>query len=208
MNKLMCIPVMVFLLGACATGRAAVETETFEAVSPMQQKLIDSARWALGKNSLRVNNRQFNLDCTGVVLAIYYRSGIDLAENFSRYQGGGVQRLYAYMDELDLLYRTDYPQPGDLLFWDDTYDHNGDGKINDELTHVGMVVSTDSQGNIRYIHHNYRKGIILAKMNFLQPDDLNVNDPMRARNAEEGHAPRWLSSHLLREEARAYKVPN
>ncbi len=211
MKKLLLIPWIIMTLGACTTTKAVLPRDPGEStgkgeISPIQQDLVDSAQWALGKNRLTVGDRRFNMDCTGVVLAIYYRSGIDLSREFGSYTGGGVQRLHSYMDDLDLLYRTPYPRPGDLLFWDDTYDHNGDGIINDPLTHVGMVVSVDSRGNIRYIHHNYRKGIILAKMNLLEPDNLSLNDPMRARYAEKGHAPRWLSSHLLKEEARAYEV--
>jgi cell wall-associated NlpC family hydrolase len=158
----------------------------------------------LGKKTLVVDGRKFNMDCSGVVMAVYYKSGIDLLSPLNQYSGGGVQRLYGLMDDNQLLYKQPHLAPGDILFWDNTYDSNDDGKINDPLTHIGMVVSTDSQGNVQYIHHNYRKGIVLAKMNLLDPDNLKMNSPMRARYAEKGHAPLWLSSHLLNQAAKGY----
>jgi hypothetical protein len=165
-----------------------------------------SAQWALGKKTLVVDGQKFNMDCSGVILAIYYRAGINLLPRLSDYRGGGVQRLYALMEEGQLLYKQTILAPGDMLFWDNTYDRDNDGKMNDPLTHVGMVVSADNRGNIRYIHYHYKKGIILANMNLMNPDDLDLNSPMRARNSEEGHATLWLSSHLLKNAARAYEL--
>jgi probable lipoprotein NlpC len=175
-------------------------------ISTVQQDLVESAEWALGSKRLEVKGRKFNMDCSGVVLAVYYKSGIDLQSYLGRYSGGGVQRLYAFMDDQQLLYQQPHLAPGDMLFWDNTYDKNNDGEKNDTLTHVGMVVYADNEGNIQYIHHNYRLGIVLAKMNLLDPDNLEMNSPMRAKGSEKGHAPLWLSSHLLKQAARAYEI--
>ena len=175
-------------------------------LSSIQKDLVESAEWALGRNRLVVDGKSFNLDCSGVVMALYYRSGIDLQPFMASYSGGGVQRLYALMNDNDLLYRKAQLAPGDMLFWDDTYDRNNDGRVNDPLTHMGMVVYVDKKGNVEYIHHNYRRGIVLEKMNLNDPDNQNLNSPMRARYVESGHAPRWLSSHLLKDAARGYEL--
>ncbi|MDC7239449.1 MAG: NlpC/P60 family protein [Spirochaetales bacterium] len=196
------------LLWSCATTDYFADDPVRQTddLSDIQRDLVDSANWALGRKRLVVDGKKFNLDCSGVVMALYYRAGIDLQPLLSSYSGGGVQRLYSLMDEQALLYREPQLAPGDMLFWDDTYDRNKDGKINDPLTHMGMVVSVDKQGNVKYIHHNYRRGIVLEKMNLKDPDNLDLNSPMRARYAESGHAPRWLSSHLLRDAARGYEL--
>jgi len=202
------------LLLSCATGRSGSlagppvkpDSAGEGSLSPVQRDLVESAGWALGQSRLKVKDRNFNLDCSGVVLAIYYRAGIDLTSSLGGYSGGGVQRLYSYLMDHNLLYLPARPVPGDLLFWDNTYDKNSDGRQNDELTHVGMVVSVNREGTVEYIHHNYRKGIVLASMNLLDPDNLAVNSPMRMKSSEPGHAPRWLSSHLLRDAGRAYEL--
>ena len=174
--------------------------------SQLQNSLIESGQWAVGKKKLEVDGRKFNMDCSGVVLAVYYRSGIDLQPLLSGYAGGGVQRLYSLMKTEELTYRPERPEPGDMLFWDNTYDKNGNKAKDDELTHVGMVVHSGNDGTVEYVHHNYRKGIVLARMNLSDPDNLDVNSPMRARGEETGHAPLWLSSHLLKEAARGYEL--
>jgi hypothetical protein len=196
----------ILLFSSCATVNQIEPAES--SLPDLQEDLVDSAQWALGRKSLVVKGRKFRMDCSGVVQAIYYKSGIDLKDLISRYSGGGVRRLYSHLDEQDLLYRTDRPVPGDILFWDNSYDQNRDGIINDELTHMGMVVSSDETGETVYIHHNYRKGIVLASMNLLDPDDPQKNSPMRARDAEPGHAEKWLSSHLFRTAGRAYEIKN
>ncbi len=208
------IPVMVQFLVILLTANSCASTasgspvteNSDKALAEIQMRLVDSAHWALGRNSLNVGSKCFNLDCSGVVLAIYDRAGKDLQPFLASYSGGGVQRLYALMQDEGLLYKTASPAPGDLLFWDNTYDRNRNGKKDDVLTHIGMVVSIDRAGNVKYIHHNYRKGIILENMNLSDPDNLEKNSPIRARGAEKGHAPRWLSGQLLKASAKAYKL--
>lgn len=180
----------------------------------LQQKLVEGAYAILGQKELNINGKHFNVDCTGTVLAAYYYAGIDLAKDFAKYTGNGVKRLYDYLEANELLYKTKSPAPGDIIFWDDTYDKNGDGKWNDPLTHTGMVVSITEDGEIEYLHENYKKGIILEKMNLQDPDTYQksidgemviINSPMRMRSAPKG--PKWLASQLMRIFGMGYKLP-
>ncbi len=175
-------------------------------LSETQKLLVEEAYRILGMEKLFVRGKSFSLDCSGTVMAIYWYAGIDLGRNFSKYTGGGTERIYKYLDDEDLLYTTKRPVPGDIIFWDNTYDKNGNGKTDDLLTHMGMVVTADEKGNIEYIHENYRKGIILAKMNLFKPDQyfeivsgkkIVLNDPMRMRGSPESSAG-WLSGELYR----------
>lgn len=186
-----------------------------EALSPTQQRLLQGARFVLGKPYLEVRGRRFTYDCTGTILAIYYYAGINLAARFVHYTGDGVHRLYKIMRAHDLLYTSYYPKPGDIIFWNNTYDANGDGKWDDPLTHAGMVVGVSSNGEITYIHQNYRKGIIIERMNLLYPsiytrivDGLSVivNSPMRMRGSPPG--PGWLSGQLFDSLGKGYLLPS
>jgi hypothetical protein len=174
-------------------------------VARVQEKLAEGGQFVLGRRELVIRGRRFNMDCTGTVLAIYYYAGIDLSRDFERYSGGGVMRLYKTLAGEDLLYDTRNPVTGDIIFWDNTYDRNGDGLWNDTLTHVGMVMSSSDDGTIQYVHLNYHRGIVIESMNLYNPDvheDLEqggmriVNSPMRMRQAGKSHGERWLSSHL------------
>ncbi len=207
------LAVLVVVLASCATvppGMRDVPTERPElspSVDALRAKLGEGAAEVVGAKELVVNGRRFSWDCTGTVLAIYWYAGIDLARDFARYPGGGVSRLYRTLEDASLLYTTTEPVLGDLVFWDDTYDADGDGTWDDTLTHVGMVVDTGADGTISYVHLNYRKGIVVEKMNLREPDVHQrtaggkvtiVNSPLRMAEAGKDHPERWLAGQLYR----------
>ena len=182
---------------------------TGDKLTETQIRLVEGAGKVLGARRLDIGGREYPLDCTGTIMAIYAYAGIDLQSPMRRFSGNGVTRLYRYLESLDLLYSSNTPLPGDLVFWDNTYDRNNDGKWNDTLTHVGMVVAVDIDGTVHYVHHNYRKGIVLARMNLLQPDTLvqgnkQLNSAMRMRDGKV--YPLWLSSHLYRELGKGWEL--
>ena len=201
----------ILLLASCATvsnGTAGPERPAArKGLSPVQSLLLEGAGNVLGKTDLVVKGKRFNPDCTGTILAIYYYAGLDLAANFHLYSGNGVARLYKRLETEDLLYRTFQPAPGDIIFWDNTYDSNGDGQQNDPLTHAGMVVRAEPDGSIDYIHLNYGKGILIERMNLRTPEVYRkmaegemeiVNAPMRMKQKGKPHPAKWLASHLYR----------
>ncbi|MBQ6904602.1 MAG: C40 family peptidase, partial [Spirochaetia bacterium] len=96
-------------------------------ISQRQKQLVDAANWAKGRNYLTINGHRFKMDCSGVVRAIYFKAGIDLAKDFNKYKGGGTQRIHETLRSKGLIYRPTVPVPGDILFWDNTYDANHNG---------------------------------------------------------------------------------
>lgn len=212
-SKVLISFIALFTFSCATTAPEEIPIETIEvelvieepeekALSATQEKVVEGAHWALGKTQLNVNGRVFNLDCSGTVMAIYYHAGIDLARDFAKYSGGGTERIFKYLEDKELLYHSDMPSPGDIIFWDNTYDKNGDGQRNDYLTHVGIVVDVEEDGTVSYLHEHYKKGIILEKMNLKYPDDVERNAAMRMRGT--GMDGGWLSSHLYRILAMGY----
>lgn len=184
-------------------------------LTEIQKKLVAGALQFIGAESLKVGDQTFRMDCSGVVSAIYARAGIDLLSKLSNYRGNGVTRLYRFLEDNDLLYRTTDPAPGDIIFWDNTWDANEDGKFNDYFTHVGMVVNRLPDGTIEYIHHHYTKGIILEWMNLHKPDvryvDVNgesvkINSAIRARSAPAAPGGVSLASQLYRHLGKAWEL--
>jgi hypothetical protein len=177
------------------------------AAAAIQRKLTEGARYVLGRRELVVRGRRFPYDCTGTVLAIYWYAGIDLARDFIKYDGNGVNRLFRTLEKEQLLYSDAFPVAGDIVFWDNTYDRNGDGLWNDPLTHVGMVVKAEADGSIEYVHLNNTRGIVIEHMNLLQPDLHQrlvrgqariFNSPIRLKEAGRPHPPQWLAGQLYR----------
>lgn len=180
-------------------------------LSGTQKLLVEEAHRLIGVKRLFVKGKSFSHDCSGTVMAIYWYAGIDLTRDFPKYTGGGTERIYKFLKHEGLLYKTKLPAPGDIIFWDNTYDKNKNGKQDDYLTHMGMVVNVDGDGTIQYIHENYRKGIIMASMNLYKSDKyfeiidgkkIILNDPIRMRGSPKSD--KWLSSQLYRDFAMGY----
>ena len=63
---------------------------------------------------------------------------------------------------------TGHPDPGDLVFFHDTYDRDHDGKLDDGLTHIALVESVDADGTI-FIIHRVSRGVMRYRMNLERP---------------------------------------
>jgi hypothetical protein len=201
---------LAVLLSSCASLTGPRGVSAFSRpreTSDIQRLLAEGARRVLGRRRLVVRGRTFPYDCTGTVLAIYWYAGIDLARDFDRYSGNGVMRLYQSLEKQNLLYSTPYPATGDVIFWDNTYDRNGDGAWNDALTHMGMVLHSRPDGTIHYVHLNRSRGIVIENMNLLEPNlskkmirgQLRIlNSPIRLKERGRPHPPLWLAGQLYR----------
>jgi hypothetical protein len=73
---------------------------------------------------------------------------------------------------------TSSPQPGDLVFFRNTYDRNRDGKLNDGLTHVGVVESVAADGTVSFVHRIHG-GVKRGKLQPFVPRDIKRNDYLR-----------------------------
>ena len=202
------------MMGACATAPrrgldqpAPPQATADPAVVSLRAKLAEGARSFIGKKQLVVRGRRFTMDCTGLVLAMYYYAGIDLARDFDKFTGNGVGRIYKTLEREDLLYSTSTPLVGDIIFWDNTYDQNEDNSFNDPLSHVGMVLKVDDDATITYVHYHIRRGITTDYMNLRNPSVQDqrgfghikvINPPLRMAVPGKPHAEKWLSGQLYR----------
>ena len=161
--------------GPAARGTYRTQEQVSAPVSPDEKAVIASAQVLMGKapeSHATVNGRTFVLDCIGTVSAIFYGMNIDVQRDFRRYAGDGVSRLYQSLLAHGAVHRDLLPRPGDVIFWDDTWDANGDGNLADDaLTHAGVVLSVDPDGTIHYVHEHVIKGVVVESMNLFHPRD-------------------------------------
>lgn len=100
-----------------------------------------------------------------------------------------------------VLHRRRIPSPGDIAFFDDTYDRNGNGRLDDPLSHVAVVESVDQGGTITMVHIG-SKGVARLMMNLRHPEDRTdtqgtvLNDYMRARSNGDSPRTRYLTGEL------------
>lgn len=144
---------------------------------------------------LEVRPDGFRDDCSGYVSAVFDRVGVRLV--------GGTHDMYALAEEQHLLHHRKEPQPGDIAFFDDTYDANRDGKTNDPLTHVAVVLGVDDDGTIHLAHGGTGRGRTTLTMNLYHPDqrsdgDRVLNDWLRRQKPGDPSNTRYFAGELWR----------
>lgn len=180
-------------------------------LTPAQRKLLDKAYELLGRApdaNIMVNGKRFKLDCIGTVAAIFYAAGIDLQSKYARAPGrNGVSKFYNFLKSSESITDDKLPEVGDVVFWDNTWDYNGNGKFGDDpLTHVGIVTKIDPDGTVHYVHEHRLDGIVVERMNLYYPDvrydaaGKELNSPMHANsNYNKRNNLPWLSGDLWRQ---------
>jgi hypothetical protein len=177
-------------------------------LSEEEKSVIASAQTLIGRapeSKVVVNGRSFTLDCIGTVAAIYFKLGIDITKDFPRYSGNGVNRFYESLKARNALHRDEIPRPGDAIVWDNTWDANNDGKLdNDPHTHAAVVVAVEEDGTIHYVHEHVSRGVIVEVMNLKRPGDYQdekgklINSPLAlVTGTGRGRPEHWLSGDLL-----------
>ena len=179
-----------------------------QALTNDQILVLESAFELLGKPPdcpVTINGRNFRLDCIGTVSAIFYKLGIDVTRDFNRYTGNGVGRLYKSLKDKGALHGDRFPLPGDVVFWNNTWDANNDNnRANDFTTHAGVVLFVEDDGTVHYIHEHVRKGVIVERMNLYRPEVYRTDFGKILNNAmalgsyygNPNNPTQWLSGDL------------
>ena len=153
------------------------------ASGPSREAVVSAALGLLGKTQLVVNGKRYGNDCTGFVRAVFEPLGINLMADGAR-GDNGVTAMWRTTNRLGRLYEGGRPLPGDLVFFKETYDLNRDGRVNDGLTHIGIVEDVEADGTVLVIHRVAR-GVVRYRMNLAHPterwtsDGRKVNDWLR-----------------------------
>src|SRR5438132_881759 len=115
------------------------------------EAVLAAARDTLGVSSPRLDGDAMPTDCSGYLHALYKRAHFDL---FSEARPGdnGVRAIVRWVQRYGHLYRAQLAAPGDLVFFDNSYDRNGDGRLNDRLTHAGLVEQVLPDGTLLIVH--------------------------------------------------------
>jgi len=156
----------------------------------------------VGQRRMTGGGETHRFDCSGMVEAAYARAGWTYR--------GSSKNLYELADEEGVLHKKKRPHPGDVVFWDNTYDRNKNGRRDDPLTHVGVVEAVLDDDTARIVHLG-SKGVVRIAMNLRRPHDRHdeagaiINSYVRAsRDARSGGV---LAGELFRGFASLWKLP-
>jgi hypothetical protein len=157
-----------------------------------------AGRALIGIRSLRNVDTHVTDDCVGFVRHVYAQLNIELIDDGARGIQGGVPAIWDTLRRRGLIH-FHLPQPGDLVFFTETYDRNHDGRRDDGLTHVGVVELVDSTGGIWFVHRA-GKGVERSRVDFFRRGEFTdengalLNDYLRMRDKS---GPAKLTGELL-----------
>lgn len=157
------------------------------------QQVADTACSLIGARAVVVSGVRYRFDCSGFVEASLAGAG--------RVFEGSAADLFAIARERGVLHRRHRPDVGDVAFFDDTYDKDGNGRVDDPLTHVGVVTRIGADGTLEIVHLG-NSGIVTLAMNLRQPDvhlddsGRLLNDYLRAPSSKDSPRVHHLSGEL------------
>jgi len=157
------------------------------------QRMLTAARAELGKPGGREG-----IDCSTFVRAAYFAAGVDLYSEASP-RDNGVQAMRRYVRRHGRLHRRRLPAPGDLVFFDNSYDRNRNRLLDDRLTHVGIVEAVLADGTALVLHST-NHGVVREPMNLRRPHARTIaggepiNAVLRRRTSHDSpRTPRFMS---------------
>jgi len=156
-------------------------------------EVAEAAEAFIGASRLRAGGRSHRYDCSGFVNAAYARAGINL-------EGLNSAALYARAKKQNVFHRRRVPRPGDVAFFDNTWDKNGDRRFNDKLTHVAVVEHVGDNGTITLVHKGGR-GVTRTTMNLRhrhknKVDGVLLNSFLRVRKSSDRRRVKYLTGEL------------
>lgn len=133
-----------------------------------RERVVAAAAGYLAKGSFRG-------DCSSFVRAVFERAGVPLET--ARLPGRSAS---------EAIFRgarpAGRPAPGDIAVFHNTYDRNGDGRINDRFTHIAVVETVDWP-RVTLIHRG-SAGITRVQMNLRRPNERSENSPLRSKRGK------------------------
>jgi hypothetical protein len=154
---------------------------------------VAAAEGFVGRPRLVVEGTTYRYDCSGLVEAVLAQAGVP--------HEGSSAMLFADARASHVLHRRRVPEPGDVAFFDDTYDRDRNGRLDDALSHTAIVEAVDPDGTITLIHVG-SGGVARFHMNLRHPEDARSpdgkawNDTLRAHHAEDTRRTRYLAGEL------------
>jgi hypothetical protein len=131
----------------------------------LRERIAAAASVSVGNAPLVVGGVRYRFDCSGVTAGIYAKAGVLIVEEGAL----SSKALFALVDAEGALHH-DKPLPGDLVFFDNTWDENKNGRIDDPLSHVGVVERVEPDGTVVFVHR-IGKVVVRWHMNLQRPHD-------------------------------------
>jgi len=183
---------------ACATARVPGGADGLPD-DDLSARLAGRAEADLGQaGPFTVGVERFAADCSGFAAAVYEAEGVPLRRLMARAAPGersGVAAAYQAAKAFGVVFGGggQWPRPGDLVFFKDTYDRNRDGLLDDPFTHMGIVERVED-GTVTFLHRGGRavaRGVLTRERPDARRDEAGrvLNTPLRDKHPRIAGAP-------------------
>lgn len=166
------------------------------------EQVAEAAGALVGQNPLVVDGQVHRYDCSGFVIAAHAGAGLHLR--------GSTKDMYERAEAEGLLHDKKVGRPGEVVFFDNTYDRNHNRRRDDELSHIAIVERVLPDGTMTLVHLG-SDGVVRIAMNLKHPDQRAnesgevINSYIRpARDAKSGPV---LTGALFRGFGVLYALP-
>lgn len=170
---------------------------------PSRSTIVRTAAKLVGAKTIASNGRRIAYDCAGVTRAVFLKHGIDLYDgDMGDPDANGVRIIYSHIERQGIFHQGPVVRPGDLVFFNNTWDYNGDGKVNDPLTHIGIVERQEPDGTVIFISRvagaveRYRMNLGLPHIHKTAAGRI-LNDYLRRKDVTDRSNTRYLAGELF-----------
>ena len=168
---LACLLSTTFMLSSCKTVNSLAVAHSFalkiKKLSSEDRSLITKiAQRSIGKHSITTPKRSFRADCSGTIRGIFFKAQIPLGGILKTKSDNDVKAIYRFVRKYGEIIKNN-PQPGDLVFFHNTYDRSRNGHMNDALTHIGIVEKVE--GTLVHFIHHLGRSIIRSRLDLSKP---------------------------------------
>jgi hypothetical protein len=171
--------------------------------SSRRTAIVQTAGRLVGATTILANGRRIAYDCAGVTRAVFLEHGIDLYESGTPDpKANGVRLIHHHISRHGKFHHGPGVRPGDLIFFDNTWDYNRDGITNDPLTHVGIVERQENDGTVVFISRvagsieRYRMNLALPHVHRTSEGRI-LNDYIRRRELDDPPDTAYLTGQLF-----------
>jgi hypothetical protein len=231
MNKRMSALLLFFLVGSMLSATSCVTVKQQQITKDQElsdrEKIISKAleiesikpkpayrQRITIKHPLTGEDIACTMNCSGFVSAVFKSANIGSFETLtSNIEGeNGVKIIYKALEKSKKIYRKKVPNVADIIFFDNTYDRNKNGAVNDDLTHVGIVLSVDKEGTITFIHSSVSGGVTRDYVNLYYPDKdklrgMTINSNLRIQKETNPPDTKYLAGELINAFGTVFDVP-
>jgi len=122
-----------------------------------------------GTRFVRVGSRKYRDDCSNILRIAYDAVGVDLFSEHHHYPEANGVKLIRKKGETPFASTSSVgPQVGDIVVFNNTFDRNKNGRLDDADTHAAIVLSVEKDGTVA-VYNRVASGHRVYRMNIRRP---------------------------------------